>query len=203
VSALLIIALAAPAAGPVLYAWLHRHPRAARLLDRFVYVVVPLLVLAQVVPDAWARRSLFPLLAVSAGLVLPAWVERASHALRQRTDFVALFVGLSGLLLHSLLEGAALPPVASARPPVTFVIAAALHRTAEGLVVWWLLHPRHGAAAAAAGVGLLLAATVAGVVLGLELLAGVGSAGVGLYQAFVAGSLVHVVFHQGRHDHTH
>ena len=24
-----------------------------------------------------------------------------------------------------------------------------------------------------------------------------------LYQAFVSGSLVHVVFHQGRHDHTH
>ncbi|MEQ1858231.1 MAG: hypothetical protein ABL963_17395, partial [Longimicrobiales bacterium] len=78
-----------------------------------------------------------------------------------------------------------------------------LHRIAEGLVIWWLLRPRYGVGAAAAGVALLLAATVAGVVLGLEFLAGVDSTGVAVYQAFVAGSLVHVVFHQGRHDHTH
>ena len=27
--------------------------------------------------------------------------------------------------------------------------------------------------------------------------------GAALYQAFVSGSLIHVVFHQGRHDHDH
>ncbi|MBM4182967.1 MAG: hypothetical protein FJ207_01945 [Gemmatimonadetes bacterium] len=199
----LIAALAAPAAGPVLYGLLHDRPQAARALDRFVYVLVPLLVAWQVLPAARESRSVWPLLAVAAGVLLPSWIERASHALAHRTDAAALVVGLSGLALHSLLEEAALAPLESTPPTAAFALAVTLHRIAEGLVVWWLVRPRYGTGAALSGVGLLLAATGAGFALGLELLAGVESAGVGLYQAFVAGSLVHVVFHQGRHDHNH
>ena len=199
----LIAALVAPVAGPLLYGLLHDRPRAARVLDRAVYVLVPLLVAWQVLPDAWGRRNVWPVLAVAAGVIVPTLVERVSHALRHRTDAAALVVGLSGLLLHTLLEGAALAPLESAASGLAFALAVTLHRVVEGLVVWWLLRPRYGVRAAAAGVALLLVATGAGFALGLELLADVESAGVGLYQAFVAGSLVHVVFHQGRHDHTH
>jgi zinc transporter ZupT len=199
----LIVALAAPLAGPLLYHLLHERPRAARVLDRFVYLAVPALVAWQIVPDAWARRSVLPLLAVGVGVLLPTWIERASHWLAHRTDAAALLVGLSGLLLHTLLEGAALAPLESDASGVPFALAVMLHRILEGLVVWWLLRPRYGFGAATAGVALLLGATVAGFTLGVELLGGVDSAGVGLYQAFVAGSLVHVVFHQGRHDHAH
>ena len=39
--------------------------------------------------------------------------------------------------------------------------------------------------------------------LGTGLLGDVHSSGAEIYQAFVSGSLVHVVFHQGRHDHDH
>ncbi|MEQ1856342.1 MAG: hypothetical protein ABL963_07725 [Longimicrobiales bacterium] len=201
--AYLIAALAAPVAGPLLYRLFHERPRAARLLDGLVYFVVPVLVAWQVLPEAWERRTVLPLVAVTAGVLIPGWIERASHFLRHRTDGAALVVGLSGLLLHSLLEGAALAPLESAPPSLAFALALTLHRIAEGLVIWWLLRPRYGVGAAAAGVALLLAATIAGVVLGLEFLAGVDSTGVAVYQAFVAGSLVHVVFHQGRHDHTH
>ena len=199
----LIAALAAPAAGPLLYRLLHERPQAARILDGFVYVAVPLLVAWQVVPDAWERRSVLPLVAVAAGVLIPTWIERASHALRHRTDAFALVVGLSGLVLHALLEGAALAPLEAARPAVSFALAVTLHRVLEGLVVWWLLRPRYGIGVAVAGVGVLLTATLTGLGVGLELLAGVDGAGVALYQALVAGSLVHVVFHQGRHDHSH
>jgi zinc transporter ZupT len=200
---LLIAALAAPAAGPLLYGALHDRPHAARLLDRGVYFVVPLLVAWQILPDAWERRSAWPLLAVTAGALLPAWIERASHALRHRTDAAALVVALSGLLLHALLEGAALAPLETGQPGLALAIALTVHRLAEGLVLWWLVRPRYGRGPALVGVALLLAFTLAGLTLGLELLAGVESAGAALYQALVAGSLVHVVFHQGRRDHTH
>jgi zinc transporter ZupT len=199
----LIAALVAPVAGPLLYGLLHDRPRAAHVLDRSVYVLVPLLVAWQILPDAWDRASIWPVVAVAAGVLVPTWIERVSHALRHRTDAAALVVGLSGLLLHTLLEGAALVPLESGTSGLAFALAVTLHRVVEGLVVWWLLRPRYGATAAVAGVALLLAATGVGFTLGLELLADVESAGVVLYQAFVAGSLVHVVFHQGRHDHTH
>jgi len=201
--AYLIAALVAPLAGPLLYGVLHDRPRAARVLDRTVYVLVPLLVAWQIVPEAWERRSMWPLAAVTVGVFVPAWIERVSHALSHRTDSVALVVGLSGLLLHSLLEGAALAPLDAGAAGLALALAVTLHRIVEGLVVWWLLRPRYGVGTATAGIALLLAATGGGFTLGLELLGNVETAGVALYQAFVAGSLVHVVFHQGRHDHTH
>ena len=78
-----------------------------------------------------------------------------------------------------------------------------LHRIPVSLVIWWLVRPRYGTPLAAAGIAALVAVTLLGYVVGTEVLDAVHGLGGDLYQAFVSGSLVHVVFHQGRHDHTH
>lgn len=202
----LIAAVAAPVLGPVLYRLLHPHPRAVGFVDNFVYLAVPLLVAWQVLPHAWAEESLVPLVVVAAGFVLPAVVERASHALAEQTDNLALIVGISGLALHAALEGAALGPDAGSGTmggEDAFALAVILHRIPVGLVIWWLIRPRFGQGAASLGVASLMLATLAGWGLGHELLEGVHSGGAELFQIFVSGSLVHVVYHQGRHDHDH
>ncbi|HET9947797.1 MAG TPA: hypothetical protein VFQ22_02610 [Longimicrobiales bacterium] len=198
----LIAALAAPAAGPILYGSLHYRPRAAAWVDGFVYLAVPALVAWQILPEAWEQRSLALVAAVVLGLLAPGAIERLSHALHRHTDSVALAVGLSGLALHALLEGAALVPTASG-VGVAFALAVILHRVPVGLIVWWLLRPRYGTGAAAAGVAMVSACTLLGWLLGVEVLGRMHEGGVGLYQAFVSGSLVHVVYHQGRGDHRH
>ena len=197
-----IAALAAPVLGPVLYRVLHEHPGAVRLVDGSVYLAVPILVAWQVLPHAWADRSVIALVALGAGFLLPAVVERASHALAHRTDDLALIVGISGLALHALLEGAAFVPSSGGVEPA-FALAVALHRIPVSLVIWWLICPRFGGLAASAGVGSIVVATLAGYGLGTEFLGSTQGSAVELYQAFVSGSLVHVVFHQGRHDHQH
>ncbi len=195
-------ALAAPIAGPLLYWLLHDHPRAVRLVDGFVYVAVPILVAWHILPDAWLEQSWTPVIAVGLGVILPTAAEQVSNVLRRHTDNLALIVGLSGLTLHALLEGAALVP--TERGVATpFALAVLLHRIPVGLVIWWLIKPRYGAMLAAAGVGSILLATVFGFGLGTDVLASVLGPRTEFYQAFVSGSLVHVVFHQGRHDHTH
>jgi len=198
----LIAALVTPVAGPLLYGLLHDHPRAQRAVDGFVYVSVPVLVALQVLPAAWEHRSPLMLGAAAAGLLVPTALERMSHALHRHTDTLALLVGLSGLLLHTLLEGAALVPGPEG-VPVAFGLAVILHQMPVGLVLWWLLRPRYGAVAAACGVGSIVVGTLVGYGLGLEVLGAVHGEGAELYQALVAGSLMHVVFHQGRHDHQH
>lgn len=197
----LIAAAAAPVLGPVLYRLLHPHPRAVGFVDGFVYLAVPGLVAWQVVPHVWAQGSVAPVLVVAAGFFVPALAERASHALAEQTDNLAILVGLSGLVLHALLEGAAFAPLD--RIDGAFALAVILHRIPLGLVIWWLIRPRFGQAAASLGVASMVFATLGGFGLGTEILSDAHGTGAELYQLFVSGSLVHVVFHQGRHDHDH
>ena len=198
----LIAASAAPIAGPLLYWALHDHPRAVRAVDGFVYVAVPALLGWQVLHLALEQSTLLVLGAAAAGIAVPSLAEQVSHALHRHTDKLALLMGVSGLVLHALLEGAALVPGEAGVAPA-FGVAVVLHRIPVSLVVWWLVRPRYGAFLAAAGVLSIVVVTVAGYALGAEVLEAVHGAGGDLYQAFVSGSLVHVVFHQGRHDHTH
>jgi zinc transporter ZupT len=199
----LIAALVATAAGPLLYRVLHERPRLTRHVDRFVYIVVPVLVAWQILPAAWERRNVLPLVGLAAGLLFPMWMGRASKPLRQGTDAVTLLLVLSGLLLHTLFEGAALAPLAAGQSAVAFGLAVVVHRVVEGLVVWWLLRPSRGAKVAVVGVSALLVLTTFGFVLGRGLLGAADGTTAALYQALVAGSLLHVIFHQGRHAHTH
>ena len=190
-------ALAAPVIGALLYGWLHHRPGAVRFLDGFMYFAVPALVAWQVVPHAWSEHGILAILVIAVGFGTPALIERAPHALAPQTDNLALLGGLSGLGLHALLEGAALSP-----GETSVSAAVVLHRIPVGLAIWWMLRPRHGFRAGALGIGGIVVATMVGYSAGAELLGDQGS-GVELYQAFVGGSLLHVVFHQSRHDHQH
>lgn len=189
--------LAAPVVGALLYRWLHDRPDTVRLVDRIMYVAIPALVLWQVLPHAWAQYGVLALLSLGAGMSTPALVERASHAIAPQTDNLALFAGLSGLALHATLEGAAIAPEGAAVAP-----AVILHRIPVGLMIWWLLEPRYGFGGGALCIGAIAVATMIGYAAGSAVLVSYGS-GVELYQAFVGGALLHVVFHQSRHDHHH
>jgi zinc transporter ZupT len=200
----LIAALAATAGGPLLYDLLHDRPSLTRSVDGFVYVVVPILVLWQILPSAWESRSVLPVLALGAGAVLPLWIGRASERLAQGTETAMLVVVLSGLLLHALFEGAGLATLGDGRSGPALGLAVVLHRTVEGLLVWWLLRPGRHMTVAVAGVAAVLLVTTVGFLLGRQLIAGGASGGaVEIYQALVAGSLLHVIFHQSRHAHAH
>jgi hypothetical protein len=199
----LIAALAATAAGPLLYGVLHDRPGLRQHVDGFVYLAVPLLVAWQILPAAWERRSVLPLLGVAAGLLVPMAVGRASQPLREGTDAVTLVVVMGGVLLHSLFDGAALAPLAAGRSAAALGLALVLHRAVEGLVVWWIFRPAKGVGWAAAACGALLLTIATGFALGSELLGGSEGAAVEIFEAFVAGSLLHVVFHQGRLAHAH
>ena len=198
-----LIAVAfAPLLAPVLYRVLHDRPSAMETFDKFVYLAVPILVGWQVLPHAWEEQNALLILALTCGVILPIVIERGFQSVADETDNLAIAAGLSGLALHALLEGAALIP-GSPDPDTPLVAAIILHRIPMSLVIWWLIFPRFGTKKAAAGIGLLVLATLAGYSLGSEFLSGLQGDGPALYQAFVSGSLIHVVFHQGRHDHDH
>ena len=195
----IISALLAPLAGVLIYVTMHHRARTIRLLDTAVIVALPLLVAVQVVPHAWAERSMVPVLVVALGAGLVALVERLSRTLARYTDDATIVFAVLGISVHALVEGSAL--TAGASP--AFVLAVVAHRVTLGLLIWWLVVPRHGTRAAAAGVAAILAATVAGYVVGTGVMADLPFVDSHLLEAFVAGTLLHVVLHQGREDHRH
>lgn len=195
----LVSALLAPLAGVLIYVTMHHRARTIRLLDTAVIVALPLLVAVQVVPHAWEERSLVPVVVVALGAGLLALVERLSHTLARYTDDATILFAVLAISVHALLEGSAL--TAGASP--AFVLAVVVHRVGVGLLIWWLVAPRHGAVAAAAGVAAILVGTLAGYVVGAGVLTDLPFVDSHLVEAFVAGTLLHVVLHQGREDHRH
>ena len=197
----LIAALIAPLVGPILYTALRRQHGAFRLLDGFVYLAVPGLVFLHVFPFAADQRSPASVIAVALGLLLPTVAEKTARAVAQRADMFALILALIGLALHALLDGAALGP-ASQSGDLPFGIAVTLHRIPVGLAIWWLVRPKYGLSAAVMAIAALVITTVAGYAGSTGLLSSSGGDAIALYQAFVGGSLIHVVFHQGHPDKT-
>jgi len=194
---LLALALISPILGALLYWPLHEHPFRMTLLDRFMYVAVPALIAWQVLPHAWAEFGVLSIGVLLLGLSTPTLIERVSYSLAPHTDNMALVVGLSGVLLHTLLEGAVL-----ASPEVRAAAAVILHRIPVGLMIWWLVRPLHGFWSAALAIGMVLATTVASYAVGARFVRD-DYQGMDLYQTFVGGLLLHTVFHKVRHSHRH
>lgn len=192
----LVSAIAALAAGPLLDAGAGRRRALVPVLDGLVMAAIPGLVFLEFVPAAVGEGRWGTLAALLLGFALPVAAERTARRGGGRTHRWALLAGLSGFMIHSGLDGAALATLPPGGP-VTLPLAAVLHRVPVGVAVWWLvareINRRVGIAALA---GLALA-TLGGYAFGTA--AGAvapGSGALTLYQAAVGGSLVHVVMHR-------
>ena len=196
----LLASIIAPIVGAHLYVWLHDRSGAARIFDRCMAVVVPALVawtVLEMTIELGLARNVLPMSGmVLLGLALPLLIEKTSKVLAPHTDNLALVLTLAGLTLHVFLEGAALTA-----EPENIVLPVTVHRLLVGLAIWWVVRLRHGFWVAALGIIALATATVGGYVVGGEIIPEGGA--VELFQAFVGGSLLHVVFHQRIDDHQH
>lgn len=198
----LLYALIAPVVGAFLYPVLHDQPRLTRAFDRSMYVVVPLLVLIQVFGHEIAHHGWNPVSIVSLtgamalGLLMPIAIKHAFHGIAKKTGTLSIIAGFLGFFLHALIEGASLN---TDQPINTFPIA--IHRIAVGVMILWILRPRYSVVIAMVGIAGLLVTTATGFVLsGVFANEFVGSSH---FQAFVAGSLLHVIFHESGHGGPH
>ncbi len=118
-----------------------------------------------------------------------------------------LVLALTGLALHAALDGAALLAhdlhagaptgvhAAHEESPIpTLALGVILHRLPLGLAVWWAAGQGPHRRRAVGLLALLGAATIAGFFIGQEGLAHLPLRGLAVFQALVAGALVHVVF---------
>ncbi|MDT8341679.1 MAG: permease [Longimicrobiales bacterium] len=197
----LLAASLAPVAAPLMLFLVRERQGPFRFMDGFVMLAVPGLVFLHVVPESIDQRDLVLALALLAGLLAPGTLERITRDVAHRTDRLALVLGISGLALHAVLEGAAIVPMGGPED-LGFALAIVLHRIPVGLAVWWLVRDVYDDRLALLALLSVAALTLAGYGGGGGLVEAMGGRGVELYTAFVSGTLVHVAFHQIGHHRT-
>lgn len=189
-------ALLALGLGPLLYRFSRAQPALMPALDGFVLVSVGGLVTLFLLPRSIDAIGIWAIAAVLAGLAIPTLVERFGGIAHGRVHAVGLVIALVGLLLHTVLDGMALVGGGDdEHEGGLLALAVVLHRLPVGVAVWWLVRPAYGVRAALLVLALIAGGTFLGVFFGAAQIAGLEGNGVALFQALVAGTLLHVVLH--------
>ena len=180
--------------GPLAYAALTRRGELAAALDGFIFVTIGALVLLEALPEAVEAGGIWAWAFLLGGLFGPNLLERLIHTAARQTHLATLLIGGFGLVLHATADGTALG-AGSAHNPL-LPLAVILHRLPVGLAVWWLLKPSFGNRTAGAMLALMVIGTVIGYAAGPQVVAAVDTTALAWFQAFVAGSILHVVFNK-------
>ena len=190
----LIAGIAALLVGPIAYRSLTRRGELAAALDGFIFITIGALVLLEALPEAVAAGGLWAWGFLLIGLFGPNALERLVHRAARQTHLLTLLIGGLGLVLHATADGAALGAGSTDNPLLP--LAVILHRLPVGLAVWWLLRPSFGARTANAVLALMVLGTLLGYGVGPQVAGAVDTTALAWFQAFVAGSILHVVFNK-------
>ena len=194
----LILCLITLAVGPAVYHLARVAGRPLGALDGFVFVAISGLVLLHIVPDSIAIAGWLAAAACLVGLLAPSLAERWLHGRAGHAHAVALVLGLVAIGLHAFTDGLALVTRAGgdAGGGHQLPMAVILHRLPIGLTIWFLLRPAYGSSVAIGALTLIAVATGIGFAAGGVVQQAVESQGRAAFQAFVAGSLLHVIVHR-------
>ncbi len=202
---LFVLALVALVVGPLAW-WASRgsgHIKSG--MEGFVLVAVTGLVLIHVLPESVASAGAWAILALVVGMIVPSLAERWLGVSERRAHTAFLCLGLLALAVHAAVDGVVLGAVETHSHghahglPAAAGLAVILHRIAVGLAIWVLARPRFGAAGAVGILGGIGAATALGFFASTTVVEGLSATGLAVFQAFVSGSLLHVLVH--RHNH--
>jgi len=205
----LLLSVAALVAGPFVYALGQERKAARQFLDGFVFITIAGIVCVHIVPSSLSVGGVWALLFLLLGLGFPGALERIfKRAVHQAHSFI-LFVAALGLVVHAVIDGLALLPVAE--PAQQGLMAALwsnqlalgviLHRLPVGMAIWWSLRPQFGVGVAVVVFAMIIVATTLSYSFAGEILQMAETRSIAYFQSFVAGSLVHVVAFGISHTH--
>jgi len=213
---LLAASIAALIIGPVLFQITRADSRTLGFLEGFTFITIAGLLCFSILPQAIGVGGAVAWMFAGLGLLFPIGLERLFHHLARQVHFVILLVGVTGLAVHAAIDGVALA-VGGLDTPVDIerwwrlghreggddlAFAVILHRFPLGLAVWYLLAPTLGRVSALVVLGVLSGGTLIGFLLGPELISTTQGAGIAWFQAFVAGSILHIIIYEpGHHKH--
>jgi uncharacterized membrane protein YraQ (UPF0718 family) len=201
---LIVVAVLMLAPAPLLWPFARRYPVIPAAIDGFAIVAVCGLVLLELLPQAMLSVGWPALLLAATGFSLPMLMERHGGQLGRQSHTWITFMGIFGLVLHSMVDGVALVLHESgadhhhdhgAEGLNSSVLAVLVHRLPVGLAVWGLMEPRFGRRAALAALGIDAIATTTGAFAGGLVRPMMHSTMFMVFQSFLSGALMHILLH--------
>jgi len=182
--------------GPIFYRFFTAENGLQKGLDGFIFVSLGGLVLVHILPELLEHGGFLAIIFVIIGLWGPTASERLFHRYSEVTHNLTLILGIGGLLLHTITDGGAMVLAQQDENSILLALGVILHRLPVGLAIWWLLKPQVGARWAMVVLGCMMLLTSVGYFAGEQLLAHLSLDNTVYLQAFVTGSILHVVLHQ-------
>ncbi len=183
--------------GPLLYAAAGGHRVSRRVLDIIIALSIGFIILVHIVPEALRQGGNLAIVILLLGIAFPMLLERLFKKATDTAHTVIVAIAGLGLLLHAWIDGVALLPESG----TGLAHAIILHRLPVGMAIWWAIRPNFGVLVSATVFAFLIAATALGFLVGDVLLEIADMRALALLQAFVSGSLIHVVIFGVKHHH--
>ena len=193
----LALSIAALLLGPLLYSASRPDTTARRILDGVILLTIAAIIAIDVVPEALQHGGRLAIIVIIVGLVFPILLERL---FRKATDTAHLFVvalAAAGLLVHAVVDGLAL----HAENGAALAYAIVLHRLPVGMAIWCIVRPNFGTTVTVTLFALVTLATIVGYFLGGSIAELAETRTLAMLQAFISGSLIHVVLFRDGHRH--
>ena len=206
----LVLSIVALVLGPLLYRVCQRSVATRSGLDGLLFITIVGIVVAHIVPDSIRVAGPLALVFVLLGIAFAFAVERSSTDTNSRRYAWVVVVGAIALAMHAAVDGLALLPgehvhdlrnhddsdlahQLEALLSNHLALGVVLHRIAVGAAIWWTLRPQLGSLVAGGALFIIAAATSVAYLMGPPIIALMHTNGVALFQAFVAGTLLHVI----------
>ncbi|WP_445778394.1 metal transporter [Shewanella sp.] len=182
--------------GPLFYRYFSSGSGLQKGLDGFIFVSLGGLVLIHILPELLEHGGFITLFFVLLGVWGPTASEKLFHRYSTITHNITLLLGIGGLLLHTITDGGAMVLAQQEGNSTLLALGVIMHRLPVGVAIWWLLKPQVGTRWASAVLAAMMALTAVGYFAGEHLLTQLSLENTVYLQAFVTGSILHVVLHQ-------
>jgi hypothetical protein len=193
----LILSIAALLLGPAIYAYGRRNPTARQILDGFIFITIAGLICVNIVPESLAVGGAMAGLFLILGIAFPVLIERGFHGALHEAHVLVLIIAALGLIIHAIVDGIALLPAEGG----DLAHAVILHRLPVGMAIWWSLRPNLGLPVAIGAFATIIIASTLAYTFGAPIVELGEARGIAYVQAFVSGSLIHIVAFGVTHDH--
>ena len=193
----LLLSIAALLLGPVIYALGRRNATARQILSGFIFITIAGLICVNIIPESLAVGGTVAVVFLLLGIAFPIVIERGFRGALHEAHILVLIIAALGLVIHAIVDGIALLPMEGS----DLARAVILHRLPIGMAIWWSLRPNLGLPVAIAAFATIILASTLSYTLGAPMVELAEARSIAYVQAFVSGSLIHIVAFGVTHDH--